>query len=86
MSATIILSCADPLLAETWKRQLPHAPEMVPEALLEGLLQRPGPRVWIKDLSSRESSAPAHHDTVQIVVGEPRSIPFEEARMAGKAS
>jgi hypothetical protein len=41
---------------------------------------RPGARVWIRDVCDSEAPASAHPDTVIVVVGEPRSLPFEEAK------
>src|SRR5580698_9190837 len=43
-------------------------------------LMRPGARVWIRDICDPEAPKSAHADTVIVVVGEPRSIPFEEAK------
>jgi hypothetical protein len=81
MSATFILTTQDPVLAAEWARQLP-VPPLSPsdgDSLLREL-QRPGARVWIKDICHVDAEAPAHPDTVIILVGEPRSVPFEEAR------
>jgi len=36
--------------------------------------------VWIRDICDGDSQGSAHPDTVVIVVGEPRSVPFEEAK------
>jgi len=43
-------------------------------------LQRPGARVWIRDICDVETQVPAHPDTAVLAVGEPQSVPFEEAR------
>jgi hypothetical protein len=81
MSATFILTTQDEELAAAWARQLP-VPPLAPLRgdLLLRELQRPGARVWIRDICDEEAHGPAHPDTVVIVVGEPRSVPFEEAR------
>jgi hypothetical protein len=81
MSATFVLTTQDAELAAGWARQLPTQPLSLPsgDALLRELL-RPGARVWIKDICDANAACPAHPDTVTILVGEPRSVPFEEAR------
>jgi hypothetical protein len=83
MSATFILTSEDPSLLAEWARQLPSRP-LVPagvEALQRELL-RPGARVWIRDVCDGQSHLAIHPDTVVVVVGEPRSLPFEEARQS----
>lgn len=45
-------------------------------------LLRPGARVWIRDIRDADALSPAHPDTVLILVGEPRSLPFEEAKVS----
>jgi hypothetical protein len=81
MSATFILTTQDAGLAAEWTRQLP-VPPLAPALgdLLLRELQRPGARVWIRDICDGDVQRPAHPDTVVIVVGEPKSVPFEEAR------
>ncbi len=83
MSATFILTTQDAELAAEWARQLPDPPLAVQggDSLLRELM-RPGARVWIRDICDGNSLLPAHPDTVMILVGEPRSVPFEEARTA----
>jgi hypothetical protein len=49
------------------------------DSLLRELL-RPGARVWIRDICDGNAQLPAHPDTVLILVGEPRSVPFEDAK------
>jgi hypothetical protein len=81
MSATFILTTKDPILETEWTRQLPFRPLALPggDALLREL-QRPGARVWIRDICDGNGHHPTHTDTVTILVGEPHSLPFEEAR------
>jgi hypothetical protein len=81
MSATFILTTQDPALAAEWARQLPSPPLSLAggDALLREL-QRPGARVWIRDICDGDAQSPAHPDTVIILVGEPRSLPFEESK------
>jgi hypothetical protein len=84
MPATFILTTQDAALAAEWARQLPGPPLAVDpgDALMREIL-RPGARVWVKDICDPDSQSPAHPDTVMILVGEPRSVPFEEAKRAG---
>jgi len=81
MPATFVLTTQDAELAAQWARQLPVAPLALSgaDALLREL-QRPGARVWIKDICDGNAECPAHPDTVTILVGEPQSVPFEDAR------
>jgi hypothetical protein len=81
MSATFILTTQDVELAAEWARQLP-VPPLAPLRgdLLLRELQRPGARVWIRDICDDDAQGPAHPDTAVIVVGEPRSVPFEDAK------
>jgi hypothetical protein len=83
MSATFILTTEDSELASEWARQLPAPPLSMAsgDSLLRELL-RPGARVWIRDICDGNAQLPAHPDTVLILVGEPRSVPFEDAKNA----
>ncbi len=81
MSATFILTTQDAELEADWARQLPVPPlDSAQGDLLLRELQRPGARVWIRDICDGDAPGPTHSDTVVIVVGEPRSLPFEEAK------
>jgi hypothetical protein len=81
MSATFVLTTRDPELAAAWARQLPSPPLVLADGdLLLRELQRAGSRVWVRDICDRDSNLPAHPDTVVIVVGEPQSVPFEDAK------
>lgn len=81
MSATFILTTEDPQLAAAWERQLPAPPLALPgEDALRRELRRDGARVWIKDTTSPRAHCTAHADTVVVLVGEPRSIPFEDGK------
>src|ERR1700679_2496302 len=84
MPATFILTTQDAALAAEWAHQLPVPPLAVDpgDALMREIL-RPGARVWIRDICDPDARCPAHPDTVMILVGEPRSLPFEEAKRAG---
>ncbi len=82
MSATFILTTPDSGLASEWARQLPAPPLAIAggDALARELI-RPGARVWIRDICDPDAHCPAHPDTVLVLVGEPRSQPYEEARI-----
>ena len=81
MSATFILTTKDAELSAEWTKQVPIPPLTFTdaEALLREL-QRPGARVWVRDVADGHGSFAAHPDTVTILVGEPRSVPFEDAK------
>jgi hypothetical protein len=81
MSATFILTTKDPELEAEWARQLPARPVAMSDAdSLSRELQRPGARVWIRDIRDGGVHQVPHADTVVVVVGEPQSTPFEEAK------
>jgi hypothetical protein len=87
MPATFILTTPDKELAAMWARQLPALPQVILDSdslMIE--LQRPGARVWIKDLCDDRAQFSTHVDTVVISVGEPQSVPFEEAKLGQKAA
>jgi hypothetical protein len=84
MSATFILTTTDAGLASDWARQLPVPPLALAGAdALSRELLRPGARVWIRDIRDPSAVSRAHADTVMILVGEPQSQPFEDARNGG---
>ena len=83
MSATFIITTQDAALSAEWVRQLPVPPLSLARGdALARELQRPGARVWIRDICDSDANVEAHADTVIILVGEPRSIPYEEARQS----
>ena len=81
MAATFILTTSAEELHKAWARQLPDPPAILStdDALAAELL-RPGARVWIKDIRAEQAGFEVHSDTVVVAVGEPRSVPFENAR------
>ena len=81
MSVTYLITTRDAALAASWVRQLPEPP-VVPTGDDELIrdLQRPGPRVWIKDIADGRARYVPHRETLVICVGEPKSIPFEDAK------
>jgi hypothetical protein len=87
MSATFVLTTQDSELAACWARQLPVSPLTLSggDSLLREL-QRPGARVWIRDICDGNALHAAHPDTVVILVGEPQSVPFEEAKRSRAAA
>lgn len=77
----------DPALAREWERQLPPgrtafliSEESSPAALALGTAA-----VVVLDLAAERLIRPALAKLPTILVGEPRSTPFEQARMAGRA-
>ncbi len=82
MPATLILTTADSGLEAVWKNQLrPREPAVFarPADLARDLL-RPGSRVWITDINDPRSRLPCGTGTLVILVGQPHSLPFEQAR------
>lgn len=82
MPATLILTTPDPGLEAAWKRLLhPREPAVFtrPNDLQRELL-RPGARVWISDVNDPRARLTASAGTMIIIVGEPHSHPFENAR------
>ncbi|MDI1319072.1 MAG: hypothetical protein PSW75_02620, partial [bacterium] len=82
MPATIILTTLDPALEVAWKNQLaPREPVIFARpADLQRELLRPGARVWITDINDARTRLAAGTGTLVILVGEPHSLPFEQAR------
>ncbi len=86
MPSLIILATADDELAAAWERQLPTdrpAVRLTPQSFPGGT--QPGfAAVVVLDVTM-ESALPASlAKCPTIYVGEPRSLPFEQARLAGK--
>ncbi|AOS44841.1 hypothetical protein Verru16b_01910 [Lacunisphaera limnophila] len=82
MPATLILTTSDPGLEAAWKKLLaPREPAVFarPSDLQRELL-RPGARVWVSDLNDPRARLSTGHGTLVILVGEPHSHPFEQAR------
>ncbi len=82
MPATIILTTPDPGLEAAWKAQLaPREPAVFARpADLHRELLRPGARVWIADVNDPRTRHPAGTGTLVILVGQPHSLPFEQAK------
>lgn len=87
MPATHILATEDPDLLAAWQRQLP--PEQLSLPLANGLLPASMgagvPVVLVIDaglMTRWQGALPPEAPT--LVVGEPRSLPFEQARLAGR--
>jgi len=82
MPATIILTTSDAGLEAAWKEILhPREPAVFARpADLQRELLRPGARVWISDINDPRSRLATGHGTLVILVGEPHSHPFEQAR------
>ncbi len=87
MPTLVILATADAALADAWERQLPVGRI----CLRLGAQNFPGgtapgfAAVVVLDAASEPSLPPSLARCPTIFVGEPRSLPFEQARMAGRA-
>lgn len=82
MPASLILTTPDPGLEAAWKNQLhPREPAFFarPADLPRDLL-RPGSRVWVTDINDPRSRLACGTGTLVILVGQPHSLPFEQAR------
>ena len=82
MPATLILTTPDPGLEAAWKKQL-HPRELAAfarPAELQRELLRPGSRVWITDINDPRTRLVSGAGTLVILVGQPHSLPFEQAR------
>jgi signal transduction histidine kinase len=82
MPATLILTTPDPGLEAAWKKQLlPREPaSFARPADLQRELLRPGSRVWVTDINDPRTRLTSGAGTIIILVGQPHSIPFEQAR------
>lgn len=87
MPTPVILATADTALADAWERQLPAGRL----ALRLGAAGFPGgttpgfAAVVVLDAAAESTLPPGLARCPTIFVGEPRSLPFEQARMAGRA-
>lgn len=83
MSALVILTTTDTRLIADWGGGLQHYVCLMPDATtLARELAQGGAKVWVKDIADSRSQLPAHPDIVTVVVGQPQSLPFEQARLA----
>lgn len=87
MPSLVILATSDSALAEAWERQLPpacSALRMSAQNWGSGL--SPGfSAVVVLDAAAEASLPPSLAKCPTIYVGEPRSVPFEQAKLAGRA-
>jgi signal transduction histidine kinase len=82
MPATLILTTPDPGLEAAWKKLLhPREPATYARpADLQRELLRPGARVWISDVNDPRARFATGSGTLVVIVGEPHSHPYEQAR------
>src|SRR5882762_4761261 len=86
MPSLVILATADPALAEAWEQQLPpgrsalRLPRGFPSGTAPGFAA-----VIVLDAASEALLPVSLSRYPTIFVGEPRSWPFEQARLAGRA-
>ncbi|MFZ5496721.1 MAG: hypothetical protein ACOZE5_15480 [Verrucomicrobiota bacterium] len=87
MPATLILTTPDPALEAAWKKLLhPREPAVFARpADLQRELLRPGARVWISDINDPRARFATGSGTLVVIVGEPHSHPFEQARQSRAA-
>ncbi|HEY0969134.1 MAG TPA: hypothetical protein VGD88_17205 [Opitutaceae bacterium] len=87
MPATHLLATDDPVLLADWQAQLaPGRPVItLVDAALPGVLPPGVPLVVVLDSAVALRLAPAFERCPTIFVGEPRSQPFEQARIGGRA-
>jgi hypothetical protein len=87
MSSLVILATSDSALADAWERQLPKGRvglRLAPHLFAAGT--SPGfSAVVVLDASSETLVPATLSKCPTIYVGEPRSLPFEQARLAGRA-
>ncbi|HEX2853458.1 MAG TPA: hypothetical protein VHO24_09480, partial [Opitutaceae bacterium] len=87
MPSLVILATADSALADAWERQLPpgrSALRLEPHGFPGGTA--PGfAAVIVLDAASEALLPPSLVRCPTIYVGEPRSLPFEQARLSGRA-
>ncbi len=87
MPTLVILATTDTALADSWERQLP-AGRMALRIGAQGFPPGTAPgfaAVVVLDAGSENSLPASLSRCPTIFVGEPRSLPFEQARMAGRA-
>jgi signal transduction histidine kinase len=82
MPASLILTTPDTGLEAAWKSQLhPREAAGFPRpADLQRDLLRPGSRVWVTDINDPRTRLACGTGTLVILVGQPHSLPFEQAR------
>ncbi len=87
MPSLVILATAETALADAWERQLPPgrmALRLTPDDFPAGT--SPGfTAVVVLDAAAELTLPPTLLRCPTIFVGEPRSLPFEQARMSGRA-
>jgi len=87
MPSLVILATADAVLADAWERQLPpgrSALRLTPQSFPSGT--SPGfAAVVVLDAATESALPPSLAKSPTIYVGEPRSLPYEQARMTGRA-
>jgi hypothetical protein len=87
MSSLVILATSDTALAEAWERQLPKGRvglRLAPHLFAAGT--SPGfSAVVVLDAASESTVPISLAKCPTIFVGEPRSLPFEQARLMGRA-
>jgi hypothetical protein len=86
MPALIVLATTDAALAEAWGKQLPpHRPALRLASATFGNMTPGIAAVVVLDAAAEELLPPALARCSTIFIGEPHSLPFEQAKLAGRA-
>lgn len=86
MPTLVILGTTDDLLAEAWERQMPPGRMALRISAHAFSGTAPGfSAVVVLDATAESMLPPSLARCPTIFVGEPRSLPFEQARMSGRA-
>ena len=87
MPTLVILATTDAVLADAWERQLPpgHTALRLGSQGLPGGTTPGFAAVVVLDAVADATLPPSLARCPTIYVGEPRSLPFEQARMSGRA-
>lgn len=87
MPTLVILATTDSALADAWEHQLPAgraALRIAAQGFPSGTAASFG-AVVVLDAAAESALPPAYARCPTIYVGEPRSLPFEQAKLAGRA-
>ncbi len=86
MPSLVILATSDTVLADTWEKQLPpgRAALRAPSQMLPSGTSPGFSAVVVLDAAAEASVSVALARCPTIYVGEPRSLPFEQAKLAGR--
>src|ERR1043165_858443 len=87
MPSLVVLATTDSALADAWEKQIPPARPVL-RLTAEGFLSGTAPgfaAVVVLDAASEPLGPPSLMRCPTICVGEPHSLPFEQARLSARA-